>query len=310
MPLLTRMVGTPLTIDIGPGSGRAASRRCSPTGGSPAAATSRSSSGPGWARRSPRRCAAARATREICGRRGGRRRGGRRELARAAARGLLRRAGRASAAAARSTSPSTPPACPACRWSRSRPASPTTASPRRSPRSRTHGRKGSYGVQMPIAVVVDLDYVRRSEPGDAPRGHRRRDLQPVGDRRLAAGRARARRGGRRRRGDVRAHRRDLDRAPRGRDRRRRVPDRARRGARALRAGDGDGRLEPAVQRRRPRDPARDRPPLPGHRAATASWRAPRACSRRSCASDDGLAARARRLPAPPRPAAHAAPTSG
>ena len=27
------------------------------------------------------------------------------------------------------------------------------------------GRKGSYGVQMPIAVVVDLDYVKRSEPG-------------------------------------------------------------------------------------------------------------------------------------------------
>jgi glycerol-1-phosphate dehydrogenase [NAD(P)+] len=26
-----------------------------------------------------------------------------------------------------------------------------------------NGRKGSYGVQMPIAVVVDLDYVRRSE---------------------------------------------------------------------------------------------------------------------------------------------------
>jgi glycerol-1-phosphate dehydrogenase [NAD(P)+] len=26
------------------------------------------------------------------------------------------------------------------------------------------GRKSSYGVQMPIAVVVDLDYVRRSEP--------------------------------------------------------------------------------------------------------------------------------------------------
>ena len=26
------------------------------------------------------------------------------------------------------------------------------------------GRKASYGVQMPIAVVVDLDYVRRSEP--------------------------------------------------------------------------------------------------------------------------------------------------
>jgi glycerol-1-phosphate dehydrogenase [NAD(P)+] len=27
------------------------------------------------------------------------------------------------------------------------------------------GRKNSYGVQMPIAVVVDLDYVRRSDPG-------------------------------------------------------------------------------------------------------------------------------------------------
>lgn len=26
------------------------------------------------------------------------------------------------------------------------------------------GRKGSYGVQMPIALVVDLDYVRRSDP--------------------------------------------------------------------------------------------------------------------------------------------------
>jgi glycerol-1-phosphate dehydrogenase [NAD(P)+] len=31
------------------------------------------------------------------------------------------------------------------------------------------GRKGSYGVQMPIAVVVDLDYVRRAEP-DLRRG--------------------------------------------------------------------------------------------------------------------------------------------
>jgi glycerol-1-phosphate dehydrogenase [NAD(P)+] len=27
------------------------------------------------------------------------------------------------------------------------------------------GRKGSYGVQMPIALVVDLDYVRRSDAG-------------------------------------------------------------------------------------------------------------------------------------------------
>jgi glycerol-1-phosphate dehydrogenase [NAD(P)+] len=27
------------------------------------------------------------------------------------------------------------------------------------------GHKGSFGVQLPIAVFVDLDYVRRSEPG-------------------------------------------------------------------------------------------------------------------------------------------------
>ena len=50
------------------------------------------------------------------------------------------------------------------------------------------GRKASYGVQMPIAVVVDLDYVRRSEPamrrsgiGDAIS-----NLSAIADWRLAA----------------------------------------------------------------------------------------------------------------------------
>ena len=40
---------------------------------------------------------------------------------------------------------------------------------------------------MPIAVVVDLDYVRRSEPGDAPLGDRRRvsNLSAIADWRLA-----------------------------------------------------------------------------------------------------------------------------
>ena len=47
----------------------------------------------------------------------------------------------------------------ACRWCRWRPAWPTTASPRRSPRLTTTGGKGSYGVHIPIAVVVDLDFV-------------------------------------------------------------------------------------------------------------------------------------------------------
>ena len=69
-----------------------------------------------------------------------------------------------SAAAGRSTSPSTPPRSPGCRWSRSPPSSPTTASPRRSSSLEEGGRKAAYGVQMPIAVVVDLDYVRASDP--------------------------------------------------------------------------------------------------------------------------------------------------
>jgi len=38
------------------------------------------------------------------------------------------------------------------------------ASPVASLEDDERGRKSSYGVQMPIAVVVDLDYVRRSEP--------------------------------------------------------------------------------------------------------------------------------------------------
>jgi glycerol-1-phosphate dehydrogenase [NAD(P)+] len=38
------------------------------------------------------------------------------------------------------------------------------ASPVASLEDNEAGRKSSYGVQMPIAVVVDLDYVRRSEP--------------------------------------------------------------------------------------------------------------------------------------------------
>ena len=127
-------------------------------------------------------------------------------------------------------------------------------------------RKSSYGVQMPIAVVVDLDYVRRSEPamrrsgiGDAIS-----NLSAIADWRLAE----------RERGEavdgvavtfarIGGH---VDRAPRGRDRGRRLPDRARRGARAVGPRDGHGRVEPPVQRRRPRDPARDRRTVPRHRA--------------------------------------------
>ena len=174
--LLTRMVGTPLTIDIGPGAvaGLApllADRRIS-SGGHVAIAV-----GPGQGEEIAEVAApAARQRRHLDGR-GRHRRGGHR-AARAPALGLLRRRRRASAAARRSTPPSTPRRCPGCRWSRSPPRSPTTGSPRRSPRWRRAGARRSFGVQMPIAVVVDLDYVRRSDAGDAPLGDRRRRLQP------------------------------------------------------------------------------------------------------------------------------------
>ena len=134
----------------------------------------------------------------------------------------------ASAAAARSTSRSTPPLGLArCRWSRWQRTSRTTgsASPVASLES-DGGRKLSYGVQMPIAVVIDLDYVRRSG-GDIERpGDRRRRQQPVRDRRLAAGRATAwERGRGRRGGHIRAHHgRDGRPAPHRRHRRPGVPD--------------------------------------------------------------------------------------
>ena len=186
---------------------------------------------------------------------------------------------------------------------RSRRASPTTASPRRCPRSRSTAaarapsacRCRSPCSSTSTTCAAASPAMRRSGIGDAI-------SQPVGDRRLAAGRARARRGRRRRRGHVRAHGRDGDPAPRGRHRRRRLPDRARRGARALRARDGDRRLQPPVQRRRPRDPARDRPPLPGHRAPRRARRRGERSSRRSCATTARPRAD-RRLPAPPRAAA-------
>ena len=143
------------------------------------------------ARRGDRRDAApaARATRTSGDVEGGSVRR-RRRPGRAPARRVLRRASSASAAAARSTSPSTPPASPACRWSRSPPASRTTASPRRSPRSRRRRRP------QVLLRRADADRRRRrprlrapERAGDAALGHRRHGQQPVGDRRLAARRA-------------------------------------------------------------------------------------------------------------------------
>ena len=173
------------------------------------------------------------------------------------------------------------------------------------------GRKGSYGVQMPIALVVDLDYVRRSEPRDAALRHRRRDLQPLRDRRLAARRARARRAGRRPRGDVRAApppRRSCT-ATDGID----DDDFLVALAEALVLSgprDGHGRLEPPVQRRRPRDPARDRPPLPRHGAPRRAGRRRRRLFTPFLRERRGDGRRRRRVPARATGCRARRPTSG
>ena len=144
------------------------------------------------------------------------------------------------------------------------------------------GHKGSYGVQMPMAIVVDLDYVRRSEPrmrrsgiGDAVS-----NLSAIADWRLAE--------------EVRDE--PVDGIA--------VTFAHTAAAAVLHREDGiddDAFLvalaeslvlsglamatagqQPPVQRRRARDPARGRPAVPGHRPTTASSPAPPASSRASC----------------------------
>ena len=146
------------------------------------------------------------------------------------------------------------------------------------------GRKASFGVQMPIAVVVDLDYVRASEPAMRRSGIGDVDLQPgaIADWWLAA-----------------------------RERAEPVDGLAVTFARTaatsilhredgiedddflialaeglVLSGHGDGRrrLVAPLLGRRPRDPPRDRPPVPGHRATTASSPASAACSHPGCAA--------------------------
>ena len=103
----------------------------------------------------------------------------------------------ASAAARPSTRPSTPRRASGCRWSRSPPTSRTTASARRSRRSTTRRASGSFGVPMPLAMVVDLDFVRDAPRVAGPLRHRRRGEQPLRVDGLAARQPRARRADRR-----------------------------------------------------------------------------------------------------------------
>ena len=191
------MVGAPLTIDIGPGAvaGLApllADRRIS-SGGH---VGDRGRPGPG---RGDRRGAApaARQRRHLDGR-GRHGRGGHRAARAPARRASTTRVVGIGGGRTLDTAKHAAALSRAADGGGRHHRSPTTASPRRSPRSRRAGARRCFGVQMPIAVVVDLDYVRAQRPGDAALRHRRRRLQPRRDRRLVAGRARARRAGRRR----------------------------------------------------------------------------------------------------------------
>src|SRR3954452_11865365 len=141
------------------------------------------------------------------------------------------------------------------------------------------GRKGSYGVHIPLAVFVDLDYVERA-PARMVRsgiGDVVSNLSALSDWRVAGrerggGRGGAgagvARGGRAREADGRAGRGDgpgscgRGRVPARLDRVDRLPGHPRRGAGPVRPRDGSGGQQPAVQRGGPRDPARDRPALP------------------------------------------------
>ena len=196
MPLLTRMIGAPLHVDIGPGAVAQlapllADRRIS-SGGHVAVVV-----GPGSGRGDRASCCARSSRTPTSGRSrtaaSTRRTGSPSGCARASTTRVVGIGGGRTLDVAKlaSTLSGLPMVAVATSLAHDGIASPVAS-------LEEGGRKGSYGVQMPIALVVDLDYVRRSEPGDAPLGHRRRDLQPVGDRRLAAGRARARRAGRRR----------------------------------------------------------------------------------------------------------------
>ena len=301
MPLLTRMVATPLAIDIRPGRRRGARAAAWRTGGSRAEGHVAVAVGPVLGEELARRCGRSSRTRVLPGR-GRHARGARASSPRSCARARSTRSS-GSAAAARSTWRSTPRRSRACRWSRSRRTWPTTGSRRPCRRSCTTATRGptacrcrwrSWWTSTTSAAASRACAARASAMSVS-------NLSAIADWRLAEeARGEPVDGDR---GHVRAHGGRRGAAPRGRDRGRRVPGRARRVARPLGARDGDGRQQPPVQRRRARDPARDRRAV--SRTATpttASSRAPPACSRASC-GERGAGGADRRVPRAARPAA-------
>ena len=126
----------------------------------------------------------------------------------------------------------------------------------------------------------------------APSGQSRdrgRGEQPVRHRGLGTGRGRPRRARRRAGRHAGQDRRPGGAAPAGHGRRRRVPHRAGRIPGAVRDRDDGGRIQPALQRRRPRDPARHRPAVPRRGHTTASWPASARCSAPTCAETSAWA---------------------
>ena len=168
----------------------------------------------------------------------------------------------------------------ACRWSRSPPTSPTTASCSPVSSLEHDDGKGSFGVGLPLAVVVDLDYVRGGAAAAGAVRRRRRGEQPL---------ARSRTGGSPHASAASRSTASPWRSP---------APRPRRCCTAPTASSRDGFLialaealvlsgmamsvaghRPAVQRRLPRDHARHRPAVPRRGQPRRAGRGRRAVSR-------------------------------
>ena len=162
MALLARMVASPLAIEVRRGQSRR-SRAFSATGASRRAGTSQSSSA--RARRGDRsRGRGRRSTNCVVHSVSGGSIAAALDLVKRAPRGLTRRRGRDRRRPhARRREVRGEPGGLADGLGRDEPRPRRDRLARRLPRH-DEGRKGSYGVHIPIAVVVDLDYVRRSPP--------------------------------------------------------------------------------------------------------------------------------------------------
>ena len=133
------------------------------------------------------------------------------------------------------------------------------------------GRKGSYGVQAPIAVVVDLDQCAPARPSSSAQASAMRSAisapSPTGSSPAASAGSPSTAWP-----PLSPCRRDLVALSHRRPALRDLCGRSRRGARAQRARDGRRREQPSLQRRLPRNLARHRRALPTARRTASRWR--------------------------------------